>query len=100
MQKLVYVSNSRDFTESNDINENKYFTYVNELLGNGWKIGQVMRSTGSLDQGWNHAPPVEKTVATTVEDGEFSRTYEWNIKPEHRETFAAFVVLEKPDGEN
>ena len=28
MQKVVYISNSRDYTEQNDINDNKYLTPV------------------------------------------------------------------------
>lgn len=35
MQKLVYLSNSRDYTEQGNINENKYFTHINELLYQG-----------------------------------------------------------------
>lgn len=40
MQKLVYLSNSRDYTEQGNINENKYFTHVNNLLDEGWKVTQ------------------------------------------------------------
>ena len=32
MQKVVYISNSRDFSEQNDINDNKYLTRINKLL--------------------------------------------------------------------
>ena len=35
MQKLVYLSNSRDYTEEGDINENKYFVHINKLLDDG-----------------------------------------------------------------
>lgn len=41
MQKVVYISNSRDFTEQNDINENKYLTRINKLLEEGWTISQM-----------------------------------------------------------
>ena len=33
MQKVVYISNSRDFTEQNDINDNKYLVRINRY----WK---------------------------------------------------------------
>ena len=72
MEKLVYLSNSRDYTEQGDINENKYFTHVNELLDQGWKVA--------------HLTPNAAVVA--VDDRE---------KPIHKETFVAFVLLEKPD---
>ena len=29
MQKMVYLSNSRDYTEQGDVNENKYFARLN-----------------------------------------------------------------------
>jgi len=32
MQKLVYLSNSRDFSERGNINDNQYFTQINALL--------------------------------------------------------------------
>ena len=32
MQKVVYISNSRDLTEQNDINENIYLKRINKLL--------------------------------------------------------------------
>lgn len=42
MQKLLYVSNSRDFTEQGDINEDKYFSPVNKMLEQGWKIANII----------------------------------------------------------
>jgi len=70
MQKLVYVSNSRDYTEQGNINENKYLTQINGLLEQGWKVSQVI-------------PNVTEILNSQ--------------KPKQNETFAAFVVLEKPD---
>ena len=35
MQKLVYLSNSRDYSEQGNINENKYFKEINGLLEQG-----------------------------------------------------------------
>ena len=32
MQKVVYISNSRDYTEQNDINDNKYLVRLNKGL--------------------------------------------------------------------
>ena len=31
MQKVVYISNSRDFTEQNDVNDNQYLVRINKL---------------------------------------------------------------------
>ncbi|MCL2343275.1 MAG: hypothetical protein FWC62_05195 [Firmicutes bacterium] len=70
MQKIVYLSNSRDYTEQGDINENKYFTHVNGLLDDGWKVA--------------HLTPLEIAVDNSE-------------KPAHRETLVAFVLLEKTD---
>ena len=70
MQKLVYLSNSRDYTEQGDINENKFFVRINELLDQGWTV--------------SHLTPNEVSIFN-------------NEKPECRETFVAFVLLEKPD---
>jgi len=70
MQKLVYLSNSRDYTEQGDINENKFFIRVNELLVQGWKVSHLTPNAVEIDN---------------------------NQKPDRRETFAAFVLLEKPD---
>ena len=70
MQKLVYLSNSRDYAEQGSINENKYFTHINELLDRGWKVSHVTQNVVEVDN---------------------------NQKPSHKETFVAFVLLEKPD---
>ena len=71
MQKLVYISNSRDFTEQNDINDNKYLVRINKLLGEGWTISQMNPQTVEVD------PKLENYL--------------------HKETFVSFVLLEKPD---
>lgn len=68
MQKLVYLSNSRDYTEQGNINENKYFTRVNELLDQGWKVAHITHDVVELDD---------------------------NHNPSRNETFVAFVLLEK-----
>lgn len=70
MQKLVYLSNSRDYTEQGSINENKYFTHINELLEQGWKVAHI-------------TPNDVKIVAKK--------------DPSRKETFAAIVLLEKND---
>ena len=70
MQKLVYLSNSRDYTEQGDINENKFFIRINELLGQGWKVSHITPNEVEIDS---------------------------NQKQDRRETFAAFVLLEKSD---
>lgn len=70
MQKLAYLSNSRDYTEQGNINENKYFTHINDLLGQGWKVAHVTHNVVEIDN---------------------------SQKPAHKETFVAFVLLEKPD---
>ncbi|MBD5113175.1 MAG: hypothetical protein HDT42_11700 [Ruminococcaceae bacterium] len=71
MQKLVYLSNSRDYTEQGNINENKYFTYINGLLEQGWKVADmthdVLAAATDLDQ------------------------------KSHKETYVSFVLLEKND---
>lgn len=68
MQKLVYLSNSRNYTEQGNINENKYFTHINELLGQGWKVAHITHDVVEID----------------------------NAKePSSKETFVAFVLLEK-----
>lgn len=73
MQKIAYLSNSRDYTEQGNINENKYFTHINDLLEQGWKISHVTHNV--------------------VELGD-------NQRPPHKESFVAFVVLEKPETAN
>ena len=70
MQKLVYVSNSRDFTEQGNINENKYLTHINGLLEQGWKVC--------------HLTPNTVEVLNSQ-------------KPKQNETFAVWVLLEKPE---
>ncbi len=72
MQKLVYLSNSRDYTEQGSINENKYFTYVNALLDQGWKVSHVTHDVVRIDD---------------------------NQNPARKETFVAFVLLEGPEGD-
>lgn len=49
MQKVVYISNSRDFTEQNDINENKYLKRINKLLEEGWVVSQMNTQTVDVD---------------------------------------------------
>ena len=72
MQKLVYLSNSRDYTEQGDINENKYFTRINKLLDEGWTIAHVLPNT----------IPFELEIEQ---------------KNEHKESVVALVLLEKSD---
>ena len=43
MQKVVYISNSRDFTEQNDVNDNKYLVRINKLLEDGWECSCTVR---------------------------------------------------------
>lgn len=69
MQKIVYISNSRDYTEQNDINNNKYLTRVNKLLEEGWTVSQMTPYTVEVD------PKLENFL--------------------HKETFVSFVILEK-----
>ena len=76
MQKLIYVSNSRDFTEQKDVNENRYLTKLNSLLEEGWQISTVLPNVS----------PVEQVVELVKMETPF-----------HKETLAAWVVLEKPD---
>ena len=76
MQKLVYISNSRDYTEQNDVNENRYLTKLNSLLEEGWHISSVLPNVS----------PVEQVVELVKMD-----------EPFHKETLAALVILEKPD---
>ena len=71
MQKIVYISNSRDFTEQQDINDNKYLTRVNKLLEEGWTVSQMTPYTVEVD------PKLENYL--------------------HKETLVSFVILEKPD---
>ena len=69
IQKLVYLSNSRDYTEQGNINENKYFAHVNELLDQGWKVSHIAHNVVEVD----------------------------SDQPIHKETFVAFVLLEKQE---
>jgi len=70
MQKLVYLSNSRDYTEQGDINDNKFFSRINGLLEQGWKVSHLTPNEVEIDN---------------------------DRQQDRRETFAAFVLLEKPD---
>ena len=73
MQKLVYLSNSRDYTEQGNINENQYFKHVNELLNQGWKVSSLTQNLVEIAN---------------------------SQKPKQNETFAVYVLLEKPDEQN
>ncbi len=73
VQKIVYISNSRDDTEEKDINENKYLMRINKLLEEGWTVSQMNPYTVEVD------PKLENYL--------------------HKETFVSFVILESP-GEN
>lgn len=68
MQKMVYLSNSRDYTEQGDVNENKYFARLNKLLEQGWKVSHVTPNTVALDKAND---------------------------PSRQESFGALVLLEK-----
>lgn len=71
MQKIVYISNSRDYSEQQDINENKYLVRINKLLAEGWIVAQMNPYTVEVD------PKLESYL--------------------HKETFVSFVILEKPE---
>ena len=71
MQKVVYISNSRDLTEQNDINENIYLKRINKLLEEGWVVSQMNTQTVEVD------PKLENYL--------------------HKETLVSFVILEKPE---
>ena len=71
MQKVVYISNSRDFTEQNDINENIYLKRINKLLEEGWVVSQMNTQTVDVD------PKLENYL--------------------HKETLVSCVILEKPE---
>ena len=70
MQKLVYLSNSRDYTEQGNINENKYFRQINDLLEQGWKVAHITPNGVKITDKKN---------------------------PSRKETFAAIVLLEKDE---
>lgn len=53
MQKIVYLSNGRDYTSEDDINENRYFTRVNQLLEDGWKVSHMTHNVLGLDSSQN-----------------------------------------------
>ena len=72
MQKLVYLSNSRDYTEQGNINENKYFLNINNLLEQGRKVAHITHDVVEIDD---------------------------NQNPSRKETFVAFVLLEKQEEE-
>ena len=71
MQKVVYISNSRDLTEQNDINENIYLKRINKLLEEGWAVSRMNTQTVDVD------PKLENYL--------------------HKETLVSFVILEKPE---
>ena len=71
MQKVVYISNSRDLTEQNDINENIYLKRINKLLEEGWVVSQMNTQTVDVD------PKLENYL--------------------HKQTLVSFVILEKPE---
>ncbi|MBT9683649.1 hypothetical protein [Pseudoflavonifractor sp. MCC625] len=71
MQKVVYISNSRNYTEQNDINDNKYLVRLNKLLEDGWVISQMNTQTVDVD------PNLDRYL--------------------HKETLVSFVILEKPE---
>ena len=71
MQKVVYISNSRDLTEQNDINENIYLKRINKLLEEGGVVSQMNTQTVDVD------PKLENYL--------------------HKETLVSFVILEKPE---
>lgn len=74
MQRVVYISNSRDFTEQKDINDNQYLVRINQLLEDGWVISQMNTQTVDVD------PRLENFL--------------------HKETLVSFVILEKREKNN
>ncbi|MDE7360479.1 MAG: hypothetical protein K2N38_00930 [Oscillospiraceae bacterium] len=70
MQKLVYLSNSRNYTEQGNVNKNKYFTQVNGLLDVGWRVAHMTHDVLT-------ASPDDQKI--------------------HKETYVSFVLLEKND---
>lgn len=72
MQKVVYLSNSRDYTEQGDINENKYFTRLNKLLEDGWVVASMSLNEVKIINKQDH---------------------------NRSESFAAFVLLTRPGEE-
>jgi len=55
MQKIVYLSNSRDYTAQDDVNENRYFTRVNKLLEEGWRVSHFTHDILGTDSSQNPA---------------------------------------------
>lgn len=72
MQKIVYLSNSRDYNEQGNINENKYFRQLNDLLEQGWTVAHLTHNVIDIA---NEQSPVRQ------------------------ESFVAFVLLEKDNNE-
>lgn len=70
MQKLVYLSNSRDYTEQGNINGNKYFSHINSLLYKDWKVANLTYNVVEVNENQNSF---------------------------YKETFVAFVLLEKSE---
>jgi len=66
-----FISATAGTTPSNDINENKYFTRINQLLEEGWAASQMNPQTVDVDS------KLENYL--------------------HKETFVSFVVLEKAE---
>ena len=54
MQKVVYISNSRDVTEQTDVNRNPYLVHLNKLLEEGWVISQMNTQTVEVDPKQEH----------------------------------------------
>ena len=75
MQKIVYISNNRNYTEQGNINENRYFREVNELLEQGWSLSSV--KLPNLFEVQHAQDPLKE--------------------PFHMETLAGVIVLEKTD---
>ena len=65
MQKIVYLSNGRDYTAQDDINENRYFTRVNQLLEDGWKVSHMTHDVLGIDISEN-AVRKESLVALVI----------------------------------
>jgi len=68
MQRLAYLSNTREYAEKGDVNKNQYFKNANGLLGVGWKVANITPNIAEIGN-------KQKTM--------------------YEETFAAFAVLEK-----
>ena len=75
MQKLVYISNNRDYAEQGNINENRYFKEVNALLEQGWTLSTM--KLPNLSEVLQAQEPLKE--------------------PFHMETLVGVIVLEKPD---